>query len=116
MALHTSNLYGKIMVTDEAITTVAGFSAIECYGVYGLTSGGTTSKAKNFAKKHSFFGSVRVETVASKIYLELDVILRYGVNVEAVAESIKSTVKYNVENFTGIIVETVNINVLGIRV
>ena len=41
--------------------------------------------------------------------------IKYGVSIEAVAESLKEAIKYKVENFTGMIVDTVNVNVTGLK-
>ena len=53
---------------------------------------------------------------------EIDIVLNltrpyehYGVSIEAVAESLKEAIKYKVENFTGMIVDTVNVNVAGLK-
>ena len=43
-------------------------------------------------------------------------ILKYGVSIGTVTDNLKSTVKYGVEQFTGMIVDSVNINVVGVRV
>ena len=43
-------------------------------------------------------------------------ILKYGVSIGTVTDNLKSTVKYGVEEFTGMIVDSVNINVVGVRV
>ncbi|MBQ9605251.1 MAG: Asp23/Gls24 family envelope stress response protein, partial [Firmicutes bacterium] len=39
-----------------------------------------------------------------------------GINIPAMSETISSTVKYKVQEFTGFTVDTVNIYVEGIRV
>ena len=39
----------------------------------------------------------------------------YGVSINAVAESLKESVKYKVEKFTGMIVDTVNVNIIGVK-
>ena len=51
----------------------------------------------------------------NKIYLELYVVLRDGVNVEAVCDSVRSTVKYDVETYTGMRVSGIVVNVVGVR-
>jgi uncharacterized alkaline shock family protein YloU len=115
MALNTSNLYGKIAVTDAAIRTVAGTTALESYGVYGLVGHGVEIQAGKPLKPDSFKKSVRIDTKDNRIYVEINVILKFGVSVDAVAESLRNAIKYNVENFTGMTVECININVLGIK-
>lgn len=38
MSVNTANAYGRITVTEEAIAQVAGFTALECYGIVDLVS------------------------------------------------------------------------------
>ena len=49
-------------------------------------------------------------------FIDIHCILKYGISLSAVAESLKKTVKYTVEDFTGMIVDTVNVHVVGVRV
>ncbi len=55
-------------------------------------------------------------TSGDRIFIDLYVIIKYGVSIEAVAQSLKKSVKYDIERFTGMIVDTINVNVVGIRV
>ena len=43
MSVNTSNAYGRITITEEAIAQIAGCSALECYGVVELVSRGLTA-------------------------------------------------------------------------
>ena len=52
----------------------------------------------------------------NKISLDLHVIVAYGVSIKAVSDNLMSNLKYRVEEFTGLEVETVNIFVEGVRV
>ena len=75
--------------------------------------------ADNFAelfKKQQLGKGVKVITNENRILLDLFVVLKYGVPITAVAEAIKKAVKFKVEQFSGMIVDTVNIIVLGVRV
>ena len=40
--------------------------------------------------------------------------MKYGVSISAVAESVRSTVKYSVEQFSCMLVGEVNIHVVGV--
>ncbi len=116
MAVHTSNNYGKISISDEAIANVAGYFALECYGVVDLVPRRLSDNLAELLKKRNYKKGVKVTTHDNKISLELSVILKYGVNINAVADSLKNTVKYNVEDFTGMIVESINVNIMGVKV
>lgn len=113
MALCTSNLYGKIVVADGAVRTVVGATALESYGVYGF-EGMRDLRARNAIEK-AFKRAIRIDMRDNRIYIEINVIIKYGVSIDAVTESLRGAIRYNVELFTGMSVEVVNINVLGIK-
>ncbi|HEY8389595.1 MAG TPA: Asp23/Gls24 family envelope stress response protein [Clostridia bacterium] len=116
MSVHTTNAYGKISITEEAIAQVAGYTALDCYGIVDLVSKRLSDNIAELFKKHSVSKGVKVITNGDRIFIDLYVILKYGVSIEAVAESIKKSVKYNVEKFTGMVVDSLNVNVVGIKV
>lgn len=116
MSVNTANAYGRMFISDEAIAVVAGHAAMECYGVIDLVSKKLSDNFAELFKKQPLSRGVKILTVDNRIYIDLYVILKYGVSITAVAESLKRSVKYSVENFTGMIVDSVNINVIGVRV
>ncbi len=115
MAVQTVNVFGKITISDEAIATLAGYTALDCYGVVDLVSKKFSDSLSELFKKQSLSKGVRVLTHDNRINIDLYVILKYGVSISAVADSLKKSVKYSIEQFTGMIVDSVNINVIGVR-
>jgi uncharacterized alkaline shock family protein YloU len=116
MSVNTANAYGKITITEEAVAQVAGSTALDCYGVVDLVSKKLSDSMLDLFKKESTSKGVRVLTNGDRIFIDLYVILKYGVSIKAVGDSLKKAVKYNVERFTGMVVDTININVVGIRI
>lgn len=116
MAVKTSNKFGKITVSDEAVVVVANKIASECYGVVDLVSRRVTDALAQFFRSDPNTKGVKVTCIDHNIYLDVYVLLKEGVSVEAVTESLQSAIKYSVEEFTGMVVNAVNVNVIGIRV
>lgn len=116
MSVKTSNKFGKITISDEAIAVVAGSAALDCYGVINLVAKKLSDNFSELFKKKPLSSGVKVLTIENRIQIDLYVVLKYGVSLNAVCESLKSAVKYSVEFFTGMIVESVNVNVMGVRV
>lgn len=116
MSVHTTNAYGKISVTEEAIAQVAGYTALDCYGVVDLVAKRLSDNIVEIFRRHSVSRGVRVITNGDRIFIDLFVILKYGVNIDAVAESVSKSVRYQVEKFTGMLVDSLNVNVVGIKV
>lgn len=116
MAVKTSNYYGRITITDYAIAMTAHYAALDCYGVVDLISRRLSDAIAHLFNRNTVGRGVKIYTVKNKINIDLFVVLKEGVNIDAVCDSIKSTVKYSVETFTGMRVERVNVNVVGVRV
>lgn len=116
MAVKTSNKYGKITVSDEAVAMIAGHAAAECYGVVELVSRKFTDSLASIFKQNSNTKGIRVTSEDNKIYIDVFAILKQGVLVDAVSESLRSVITYSVETFTGMRVMQVNVNVVGIKV
>ncbi|MCL2599258.1 MAG: Asp23/Gls24 family envelope stress response protein [Firmicutes bacterium] len=116
MGVKTSNAYGSISITDEAIAQVAGSAALGCYGIVDLVSKKFSDSLADMFRRHRSSKGVRVTTYGDRIYIELFVFVKYGVSIEAVAQSLKNTVKYSVQNFTNMVVDTINVNVIGVKI
>lgn len=115
MSVNTSNVYGKISISDQAIAKVAKNAALECYGIVDTVSKRLTDSLSDLFKKQPDGRGVKIVTSGDRIFINVNVIIKYGVSINAVAESLKEGVKYKVEKFTGMIVDTVNVNIIGVK-
>ena len=117
MAVNTNNAYGRISISDLAIAKVASNTAMESYGIVEMVSRRfTDSLAAILFKRDNGGRGIKVTTSGNKIYIDAYIIIKYGVSIAAVAESLKEAIKYKVEAFTGMIVSTVNVNVIGVKI
>lgn len=116
MSVNTSNVYGKISISDQVLAKVAAYAALECYGIVELVSRRfMDSIVELFKKKSSESKGIKVVTAGDRIFIDVYVIIKYGVSINAVAEALKEAVKYKVERFSGMIVDTVNVNIMGVK-
>ena len=114
MSVNTNNIYGRISISDKAISKVALKAALDCYGIVDTVSNKFSDTLSEFLKLDKAKG-VSVSTQEDRIYIDLFVVVKFGVSIAAVADSLKQTVKYAVEDFTGMIVNEVNVNIVGVR-
>jgi len=115
MSVNTSNIYGKISISDKAIAKLVSHACFESYGVVGLDSYRFIDSLKELFRKKDSTKGVIITTVGDRIYINLSIIIKFGVSISAVAESLKEVVKYKVEKFTGMIVDTIDINIIGVK-
>ena len=94
-----SNKMGEIQINPDVIALYAGTIAVECFGIVGMAA-----------------VSMKDGLVENKISIDFHVIVSYGVSISAVSDNLIESVKYRVEEFTGMEVEKINIFVEGVRV
>ena len=116
MAAEIKTELGNITISETVIARVAGLAATECYGVVGMAAKSVKDGIVMLLKLDSLTRGVTVRVLANVISVDLHVIMEYGINIPAISETISSTVKYKVQEFTGFDVDVVNIFVEGIRV
>ena len=115
MSVNTNNAYGKISISDLAIAKVASHTALDSYGIVEMVSRRFTDTLALILKKDGEGRGIKVITFGNRIFIDVYVIIKYGVSIAAVAESLKEAIKYKVEAFTGMIVDTVNVNVIDVK-
>ena len=115
MALTTINIYGNINISDQAVAIIVSRITLDCYGVVELASRRLSDSIMILFNKEPLGKGVKIVTMDNRIFVELYVILKDGVNREAVIESLRSSVQYNVEHLTGMRVKSVIIHVVGVK-
>ena len=111
------NELGTVTMNDEVVRKVAGFSALECYGIVGMAAKRTTDDIVQMLGLDNIGRGVIVRIDAeNRADIELYIIVEYGISISAVAETLIDTVKYKVEYLTGVKVKNVNVTVEDIRV
>lgn len=107
---------GSVSIDDNVVATIAGLSAMECYGIVGLASKNATDGFFEMVKWENLSKGVKIISQENEVNIDLHVILQYGVRISVVAGNIIEKVKYNVENLTGLKVGNINVYVQGINV
>lgn len=116
MTAKFENEYGSVYINNEVISTIAGASAIECYGLVGMASKSAADGIVKLLKRENLNKGVKVHIEENFVVIDLFVVIQFGTKISVVANNIIDKVKYNVENQTGMIVKKVNINIEGVRV
>jgi len=113
--LETSN--GEVVIESEVIAQFAGLSAIECFGIVGMATVNMKDGFVKLLRGDSVSKGVNVVIGEdNSISIDFHIIVAYGVSISTVAENLMSTVRYKVEEFTGMQVENINVFVEGVRV
>lgn len=107
---------GNISISHDVIAQYAGTIAMECFGIVGMAGMSVKDGFVKLLKKESMTRGIQVTLKNHKLILDFHVIVSYGVSILAVADNLIDSVKYKVEEFTGLEVEKINIYVEGVKV
>ncbi|AQQ53759.1 Asp23/Gls24 family envelope stress response protein [Planococcus lenghuensis] len=117
MSVEISNDYGKIDISNDVITQIAGGAAVECYGIVGMaTKNQIRDGLTDILRKENFAKGVIVRQEADNLIIDMYVIVSYGTKISEVAYQVQSTVKYTIQKLLGLPIKAVNIHVQGVRV
>lgn len=111
-----NNKLGEIQINSEVIALYAGMTAVECFGIVGMAAVSMKDGLVRLLKRESLTKGINVKVEDSHITLDFHVIVAYGVSIVAVADNLIASVKYKLEELTGMDVDRINIYVEGVRV
>ncbi len=107
---------GTVVIDEEVIKSYAGTVAVGCFGIVGMAAVNMKDGIVRLLKKDYLSHGIKVEIKDNEISIDFHVIIAYGVSIESISDTLISTVKYQVEEFTGLKIKNINIYVEGLRV
>ena len=104
-----NNKMGQIQIDTDVIALYAGTTAVECFGIVGMAAVSMKDGLVKLLKRESLTQGINVTINDNAIEIDFHVIVSYGVSISTVADNLIESVKYKVEEFTGMPVEKINI-------
>ncbi len=110
------NSNGHITVDEEVISQFAGHAALDCFGIVGMASLSMRDGLAKLLKGNNVSRGVNVViNENNELSIDFHIIIAYGVNIKTVVDNLISTVKYQIEDYTSMPVDTINVYVEGVR-
>jgi uncharacterized alkaline shock family protein YloU len=116
MECKIKNDIGTVFITEEVMLKVVGYAALECYGIVAMSSKRAKDGFVQWLGRENLTKGVQLKLADDMIDVDLFIIVEYGISIAEVCKTIVETVRYKLENMTGIKVRRVNISVEGVRV
>ena len=112
-----TNSLGTVTIDPDVIATYAGSVAVECFGIVGMAAVNMKDGLVKLLKREYLSHGINVTIDDNnEISIDFHVIVSYGVSIFTVSDNLIETVKYRVEEFTGMKIKKINISVEGVRV
>ena len=108
--IRQKNENGSVNVSTGVYTDIAGTAAANCFGVKGMAARSVKDGVYHLLRVESMSKGVHVDFHEDNtISIDLHIMVDNGVNLNAVASSIISEVRYVVTKCTGTQVRAVNV-------
>ncbi len=103
---------GKIGLSNSYFSKLIGGAVTSCFGVAGMVPAGKRQRIIGLvSKKDRLDTGVVVKGDFASITVDLHIAVTYGMNINAIAQSIMHKVKYAVFEATGIKVSKVRVHI-----
>ena len=117
MTIEKNGVKGNISITMDAIASIAGNAATECYGVVGMSSQKIMKDGfYGLLGKDNYSKGIVVEDGETGIIINVYIIAGYGIKISQVVYEVQKKVKYVLESTLDVDVESVNVFVQSVRV
>ena len=110
------NEFGVVKISNDCLANLAGHAATSCYGVVGMAVRSGKDGIAKLLKRETMSKGVKIKVGENTVAIDIYIMVEYGVNIGIIAESIKTSVKYQLELVTGLEVTEVNVHVESIRI
>ena len=116
MECKVTNEYGTIYIAEDVMMKVAGYAALECYGIVAMSSRRATDGLVEWLGRENLSKGIQLRNVGDMLDVDLFIIVEYGISIAEVCKTIVDTVRYKLESMTGVKVRKVSVSVEGIRI
>ncbi|MBU8907054.1 Asp23/Gls24 family envelope stress response protein [Desertibacillus haloalkaliphilus] len=117
MSIEMKTQLGGIDVSQEVVATIAGGAAVDCYGIIGMASQQQIKDGiSELLGRENFRRGVQIRQEDDEVHIDMYIIVSYGTKISEVAHNVQTKVKYQLEQMLGLVVDSVNIFVQGVRV
>jgi uncharacterized alkaline shock family protein YloU len=107
---------GTIQISNDVLADIAGYAALECYGIVGMASPSLRDGVAQMLSQDKLRKGVRIASDGEGVTIDLYVVAEYGTNLAEVAHNMTERVRYVVNTHAEVRVEAVNVHVQGIKV
>jgi uncharacterized alkaline shock family protein YloU len=103
----TSSELGRVAIAEGALAQIIRLTAVECYGVVGMSS----SRLKRLLGR----SGIELSGADGSVSIAVHVVVAHGLNLAEVASTVRNRVSYEVERMTGLAVAAVEVHIEAVK-
>ena len=106
---------GTLRVSNDVIADLAGYAALECYGVVGMAYTDAQDNIVRLLSLGTLRKGIDVVTEGGRVKVDLHTVLEQGVNMASVSRNLESAVRFTLKEVAEIGDVDVTVHVEDLR-
>ena len=106
---------GNLRVSNDCIADLAGYAAMECYGVVGMAYTDTQNGVLHMLPAQRLRKGVDVSYEGQQVTVDLHVVVDDGVNMASVSKNLEDSVKFLLKKIAEFQDVQVRVHIEGMR-
>ncbi|MDR2672918.1 MAG: Asp23/Gls24 family envelope stress response protein [Coriobacteriales bacterium] len=106
---------GDVHVTDDVLTDLVGYAAMESYGVVGMAAPSLQDGIAKLLPARALSRGVTISKDPDGINANLYVVIEHGMNLSTVSKNLADRVRFVLESFANLKVKDVSVHVQGVH-
>lgn len=116
MTIEKNGVKGNISITMDAIASIAGNAATECYGVVGMApKTGFRAGIAELLRIENYSKGVFAKETKNGVEVEMYIVVAYGLKITEVVSEVQKKVKYVLEKTLDMKFKAINVFVKDIK-
>lgn len=111
----TAPISGTLRVSNDVIADLAGYAAMECYGVTGMADIDAHDGVARLLPTYKLRKGIDVSSEGGHVVVSLHVIVDQGVNMASVVGNLASSVKFLLKQIAELDDVEVRVHIEGMR-
>lgn len=112
----TRRVNGTVQIANDVLADLAGFAALECYGVVGMASPTLRDGVAQALSREKLRKGVHIKNEGDAVRVDLYVIIEHGTNLTEVSHNLANRVQYVLTNMGDVKVDEVQVHVQDVKV
>jgi uncharacterized alkaline shock family protein YloU len=111
----TQSVPGTLRVSNDCISDLAGYAALECYGIVGMAYTNTQDGVTQLLPVNRLRKGIDVAVTPEGVTIDLHVIVEQGVNMASVTKNLTGAVKFTLKSIADMDNVEVLVHIEGMR-
>lgn len=108
---------GSIQIANDVLADLAGFAALESYGVVGMASPTLRDGVAQLLSRERLRKGVKIgHNESGEVTADLYVVIEHGTNLAEVSHNLTNRIRHDLTSFAEVPVGDVQVHVQGIKV